>query len=261
MRQEQLLQKYWRGKSVLITGASSGLGWAITEALAPYGVHFGLLSRREDKMRELTEKLRDSGSSFWLRACDVRDRQAVEQAVRDFHAEAGRLDVAWINSGVGSDSSYRKWDWEQVEAMLDTNLKGAIYTTRACVEHMAPQGHGAIVGVASAASMRGLPRHGIYSLTKIGLAYFLESLAAELPQIQVTIIHPGYVDTPINAGNPYRYWLMQPERAAQLMITAVAKRKPVYIFPWQMRLLYHLVRLVPSGLYRKLGAKMFKGNR
>ena len=109
--------------------------------------------------------------------------------------------------------------------------------------------------------MRGFPRHGIYSLTKIGLTYFLESLAAELPQIQVTIIHPGYVDTPINAGNPNRFWLMQPDRAAQLMITAVAKRKPIYIFPWQMRLVYHLVRLVPSGLYRKLSAKMFRGNR
>ena len=65
----QLLNSYWTGKSVLITGASSGLGWAITEALANYKINFCLLSRREEKMQELADKLKNSGSTFLIRGC------------------------------------------------------------------------------------------------------------------------------------------------------------------------------------------------
>ncbi len=250
------LEAYWRGKTVLITGASSGLGWAVTEALAPYGVHLGLLSRREEKMRALAESLSDSGSKFWIRACDVRNRAAVIEAVQAFAREAGRLDVAWANSGIGYESSMRKWDWDAVESMIDTNLKGAIYTIKASLDIMVQQKSGTVVGIGSAASMRGFPTRGVYSLTKIALAYFLESFAAELPYIQFTIIHPGFVDTPINQGNPNRIWLLQPPQAARLMIKAVAKRKYVYIFPWQMNLLYRVVRAAPNFIYLPLVRKL-----
>ena len=85
------LESYWHGKTVLITGASSGLGWAVTEALAPYGVHFALLSRREEKMRELVEQLRDTPSRFWFRSVDVRNRD--EASVRS-HASKPRNPIA-----------------------------------------------------------------------------------------------------------------------------------------------------------------------
>jgi short-subunit dehydrogenase len=255
------LAAYWSGKSVLITGASSGLGAAITEALAPYSVRFGLLSRRAAEMQALADKHKNSGSTFWLKACDVRRREEVLAAVREFHQHAGRLDAAWINSGVGGDTSFDRWSWEKVENMIDTNLKGAIYTTRACLEIMVPQNSGAIIGISSIAAMRGLGARGIYSMTKIGLAYFLESLAVELPQIQFTTIHPGFVDTPLNRGNPNRLWLMTPERAAQLMITAVAKRKRVYLYPWQMKFLYRLVRVLPTRLYRWLARRALELSR
>lgn len=255
------LTSYWSGKSVLITGASSGLGAALVEALAPFGVRFGLLSRRVEEMQALADKHKNSGSTFWIRACDVRERDNVIAAVHDFRQHAGRIDAAWVNSGIGGDTSFARWSWDKVENMLDTNLKGAIYTTRACAEIMATQKSGALIGICSASSMRGIGARGIYSLTKIGFAYFLESLAVELPELQVTIIHPGFVDTPLNRGNPNRFWLMLPERAAQMMIKAVAQRKSVYIYPWQMKLLYRLVHALPSGLYRKLGRKALELGR
>lgn len=103
--------------------------------------------------------------------------------------------------------------------------------------------------------MRGIGARGVYSLTKIGLTYFLESMAVELSQIQFTVIHPGFVDTAINRGNPNRFWLMMPPRAAQLMISAVAKRKRVYIYPLPMKIFYRLVRMLPAGIYQRLGNK------
>ncbi len=255
------LRDYWRGKTVLITGASSGLGAAVTAALAPFGVKFGLLSRREEKLQELANRLSKSGSWFWIRACDVRRREEVFAAVNDFQKAAGRIEAAWVNSGVVADSSFRKWKWENYDNLIDTNLNGAIYTTMACLQIMVPQKSGTIIGIGSAASMRGLGARGVYSLTKIGLHYFLESMAVELPEIQFTMIHPGFVDTPINQGNPNRFWLMQPPQAAQRMIKAVAKRKRVVIYPLPMKVLYRLTQIVPAGLYRKVAQRAIKLSR
>ncbi|KAA0221488.1 SDR family NAD(P)-dependent oxidoreductase [candidate division KSB1 bacterium] len=252
----QRLASYWSGKSVLITGASSGLGAAVTEALAPYNIKFGLLSRRAAPMEELAAKLAHTGSTFWIRACDVREREQVVAAVNAFHQNAGRLDAVWVNSGVSLDTSFRRWTWENADALLNTNLHGAIYTTIASLQIMAPQKSGTIIGIGSAASMRGLPYRSLYSLSKISLAYFLESLAVELPDIQFTMIHPGFVDTPINRGNPRRFWLLSPPQAARLMITAVAKRKHLYIYPWRMSLLYRLVRMAPVALYVNAARKL-----
>jgi hypothetical protein len=257
----QRLANYWTGKAVLITGASSGLGYALVEALAPYRVHFGLLSRRLEPMQELAAKLQVSGSQFWLRRCDVQKRAGVESAVADFVKAAGRLDVAWVNSGIGGETSYRRWDWNKVENMLQTNLNGALYTAHACLQHMVSQKRGAIVAISSASAMRGLAGRSIYSMTKIALAYYMEAMAAELPQIQFTTIYPGFVDTPLNRGNPNRLWLMTADRAAQLMLNAVAKRKREYIYPFQMKLIFHLVRALPAGIYRWLGGKMIELSR
>ncbi len=258
IKNSSILRDYWSGKSVLITGASSGLGWALTEALAPYGVTFGLLSRREEKMRELADSLQHTNSTFWIRACDIRDREAVFAAVNDFHEHAGRIDVAWANSGVSAPSSYKKWDWDLIDACLQTNLYGAMYTVKACLDHMVPRKQGTIVGIGSVASMRGLPTRGIYSITKIAMQYYLESMAAELPFIQFTTIHPGFVDTPIIESNPNAFWVVPADRAADLMLHAVARKKAVYIYPFRMRMLYHIGRLIPQKLFTGGMRKLFR---
>lgn len=257
----RLLAEYWTGKTVLITGASSGLGYALVEALAPYRVHFGLLSRRVEPMQELAAKLANSGSQFWIRACDVQKRHEIETAIADFVKAAGRLDVAWVNSGIGGETSYRKWDWQRVESLIDTNLKGALYTAHTCLQHMVPQNRGTLVGISSVAAMRGLAGRPVYSFTKLAVAYYMEAMAAELPQIQFTTIYPGFVDTALNRNNPNRLWLMTPDRAAQLMMTVVAKRKREYIYPWQMRWIFRLVRALPAGIYRWVGGKMIELSR
>ncbi|MFZ5515166.1 MAG: SDR family NAD(P)-dependent oxidoreductase [Candidatus Zhuqueibacterota bacterium] len=249
---------YWTGKSVVVTGASSGLGKAVVEALAPFTIRFCLLSRREEPMLELANSLKSSGSTFWVKRCDVQVREQVYAAIQEFHSVAGSIDAVWVNSGIGSNSSFEKWNWEDVEATIDTNLKGAIYTTRACLEAMVPQGRGTVIAIGSAASMRGLPTRGIYSLTKIGLHYFIESLAAELPMIQFTMIHPGYVETPIISKNMKPLWVMPAEKAARIMIAAVADRKKLLIYPFPMKVLYRLVKLIPLPLYVTVARKIIR---
>ena len=255
------LVNFWKGKTVLVTGASSGLGKAIVEALAPYEIKFCLLSRREEKMQEIAAALQHYNSAYWIRSCDVRKREEVYSAVQDFCKEHGPIDIAWVSSGISSNTSFRKWNWHTAENIIDTNLKGAIYTTMACLEVMVSQKSGTIVGIGSAASMRGLVGTGVYCLTKIGLAYFLESMAAELHDIHFTIIHPGFVDTPINQRLRNRIWLMTPEQAAQIMIKGVARRKYVMIFPFRMKLLYRLARAVPISWHYRFSRRFLSRRR
>jgi NADP-dependent 3-hydroxy acid dehydrogenase YdfG len=84
---------YWKNKRVVITGASSGLGHALVEYLAPMGVTFGLFSRRIEEMQSLARRFQNSGSRFFVRACDVRDRQSVDKCIKEFAREHGGLDV------------------------------------------------------------------------------------------------------------------------------------------------------------------------
>jgi len=256
-----MIKEYWSNRKVLITGASSGLGAALVRELAQYQVHFGLFSRRIEPMQQLQSELQNSGSKFFIRSCDVQNREQVEECVDAFVAEAGGLDVAWVNSGIAGDTSFRQWDWKVVEDIIDTNLMGAMYTTMACLRHMTTQKAGAIVAISSAAAMRALPGRGIYSMTKIGLEAFIEGIATELPEIHFTTIYPGFVDTPINQNNPRRFWLMQPDKAAQLMIKAVAQRKKVYIYPFRMKLLFHLVRSLPAFVYRPVARRLINISR
>ena len=255
------MKKYWYGKSVVVTGASSGLGCAVVEALAPYRIKFCLLSRRDNLLLELASKLKDTGSTFWIRRCDIRDRNQVYDAIEAFHQDAGSIDIAWVNSGVGGTTSFHKWQWDVVDSIIDTNLNGAMYTTMACLEKMAKQGSGTIVGIGSASAMRGLPGHGIYCLTKIGLAYFLESLAAEMPEIQFTIIHPGFVDTPIIKNRTKKIWMLSAQKAARIMINGVTCRRKVLIYPFQMHFIYHLIQSLPSSVYVFLANRVIKSGK
>lgn len=85
------IKNFWQDKAVLITGASSGIGWALTEELAQYGVHFGLLSRRQLRMQQLADSLRGSGSKFWIRSCDVRDVSRFFRQFRNLSASPAGL--------------------------------------------------------------------------------------------------------------------------------------------------------------------------
>lgn len=252
MLKKRRLRKFWTGKKVVITGASSGLGYALVRELAQYKVSFGLFARRDDVMQSLAKELKHTGSQFFIKACDVQKREEIENAIREFHTKENGLDVVWVNSGVGGETSFRVWNWDRMEAMIDTNLKGAVYTTEVSRRIMAAQGKGTIAGICSIASIRGLPTKGIYSATKIALETYLEAVSIENPELQVTIIHPGYVDTAINSGQPNRFFLMNPPKAAKLMVNAVAKKKLVFIFPWQMKILFRFARLLPARVYRWL---------
>lgn len=181
------------GRVALVTGASGGIGAAVARSLAEQGVGLGLASRSGG----------DLGIDGSIAApCDVRDRAAVGAFVEQTVARFGRLDIVIANAGVGAYGPFLELDPGSLEEMLDTNVKGTIYTIRAALPHLLESDRADIVTVASEAGRRGLPFEAVYSASKFAQVGFTRALDHELrPQgVRCTNVCPGGVATDFAMG-------------------------------------------------------------
>ena len=176
-----------------ITGASRGVGAAVARAFHGDGMKVALASRSGD----------DLGLEGALGLeCDVRDPDAVAAAVEAAVAEFGRLDVAVANAGVGAYGPFLEMDPEDVEAMIDVNLKGTLYTARFTLPHLI-ESKGDFVSLASVAGLRAFPGEAVYNASKFGMLGFTRALDHELRElgVRVTNIAPGGVATDFAMGS------------------------------------------------------------
>ena len=177
----------------LVTGASGGIGAAVARSLAEQGVRLGLASRSGG----------DLGLDGSIAApCDVRDPAAVGAFVEQIVARFGRLDIVIANAGVGAYGPFLELDPGNLEEMIDTNVKGTIYTIRAALPHLLERDGADIVTVASEAGRRGLPFEAVYSASKFAQVGFTRALDHELrPQgVRCTNVCPGGVATEFAMG-------------------------------------------------------------
>jgi 3-oxoacyl-[acyl-carrier protein] reductase len=176
------------GKVALITGASRGIGAAVARALHAQGVKLGLASRSGD----------DLGlDGVVAQRCDVRDAAQVDAVTQATVDEFGRLDILVSNAGVGSYGLFLDLKPEHLEEMIDVNLKGTLYATRAALPHLLAAGGGDIVTLASEAGRRGFPGEAVYCASKFGQVGFTRALDGELREhdIRCTNVCPGGVAT------------------------------------------------------------------
>jgi NADP-dependent 3-hydroxy acid dehydrogenase YdfG len=177
----------------LVTGASRGIGAAIGRVLASEGAKLGLASRSGD----------DLGLDGAIGIeCDVTDPRQVDAAVERTVAEHGRLDVLVNNAGVGAYGPYLELPPEQLEEMVDVNLKGTLYAVRAALPHLLESDAADIVTVASVAGLRGLPKEAVYCASKFGQVGFMRALDHELHEqgVRCTSVCPGGVATDFAMG-------------------------------------------------------------
>jgi NAD(P)-dependent dehydrogenase (short-subunit alcohol dehydrogenase family) len=179
------------GRVAFITGASRGVGAAVARAFHGDGIKVALASRSGD----------DLGIGLGLE-CDVRDPDAVSAAVDATVAEFGRLDIAVANAGVGAYGPFLEQDPEDVEAMIDINLKGTIYTARFTLPHLI-ESKGDFVSLASVAGLRAFPGESVYNASKFGMVGFTRSLDHELRElgVRVTNVAPGGIATDFAMGS------------------------------------------------------------
>jgi NADP-dependent 3-hydroxy acid dehydrogenase YdfG len=183
--------------TVFITGASAGFGAACARALAARGDRLVLAARREDKLQALAAELADQTEVHSV-ALDVRDRDAVRQAVEGLPPEFAAIDVLVNNAGLalGLEPSHKVGldDWD---TMVDTNIKGLMYCTRALLPGMVERNRGHIVNIGSTAGAWPYPGGNVYGGTKAFVAQFTRNLRADLlgTRVRVSCVAPGMAET------------------------------------------------------------------
>jgi short-subunit dehydrogenase len=249
----------WKGKTVFLTGASSGIGEGLAIALAKRGAVLALVARRLEMLDDLANRCEEAGGTARVFPADVVDAAAIASAVKEFRDEFGHIDILIANAGIGgNDDKTRTYDPESVKKVMDINLLGAVNAVHAVVPSMIERGSGQLVAISSLAGFRGLPKSAAYSASKAGMTAFFESVRLDLAHngIAVTIIQPGFIRTPLTSGRANKMpFLMELEDAIPHFIKAIEKRKRFAAFPWQLATLVRAGKFMPAWLYDRIAGR------
>jgi len=187
--------------SVLITGASSGIGRSIAEHAARQGARIVLVARREDALASVAVKVRELGGEPHVLVCDVAERHKALECVDRAEALMGGIDVAVINAGVGRHRMLVEHDLDDAEALLKTNVFGALYFAHALAPKMLARKSGFLVFMASVAGLLPVPGEAVYSASKFAVVGLAEALSIELePRDHRLGVAAGMVDPRVREG-------------------------------------------------------------
>lgn len=186
-----------KDKVVFITGASSGIGEATAEILAEKGAKVIVTARREDRLKNLTEKINNNGGTAELIKLDVVDKDAFKKAVDYTIDKYGRLDVIFNNAGLMPLSMMENLHTEEWERMIDVNIKGVLNGVAASLPYFKKQNSGHIINTSSIAGHKVFPGGAVYCATKFAVKTLSEGLRDELSKtnIKVSTVSPGAVAT------------------------------------------------------------------
>ena len=239
----QMMAKRFDNQVVWITGGGSGIGRALALAFADEGAAVAVSGRREDRLQHVVEELEERGAKGLAVRCDVTDEASVAEAVRKVVRTFGGLDVAVANAGFSVAGRIEKLSAADWRRQLDVNVIGTAMTARYAIPHLRErQGRLALVG--SVMSMVSIPGLGAHSASKYAVRAIGQALAVELhgSGVSCTTIYPGYTESEIaQVDNQGRFdasredrrpknLLWPTDRAARVMVDAIAKRKREYTF-------------------------------
>lgn len=223
------------GKTALITGAGRGIGRATALALAAEGVKIGLVGRSIENLRKVQEELKSYDVKTAVAAADVSDLDAITSAVESIRGELGPIDILLNNAGISKFGSFMELTPEEWTNILNVNVNGVYYTTRAVLPEMIERNTGDIINISSTAGQKGGAITSAYSASKAAVIGLSESLMMEVRKhnIRVTTLTPSTVATDmavelnLTDGNPDK--VMQPEDLAELIVAQLKLNKRVVL--------------------------------
>jgi NAD(P)-dependent dehydrogenase (short-subunit alcohol dehydrogenase family) len=232
------------GKTVLITGGSSGIGRATALRLAGHGCHVAVASRNPDALDEVRRQLAAMGAEALAVPTDVTDaaqcRRAIEAAVERF----GGLDILICSAGLSMRAYFEACSLDAMERVMRVNFFGTLYATHYALPHI-KKSRGSLVAISSLTGKRGIPSYSIYGASKFAIQGLYEALHLELSRdgVHVGVVSPAFVDTPLRVnvigpdGRPYaqpppppfRIW--PDEKAVDRIVRLLVKRKRQALLP------------------------------
>lgn len=237
-------------QSILITGASSGLGSALALAYAAPGRRLALGGRDLARLETVAADCRARGAAVTVVRCDVADRDAMRRWIETADDEAP-LDLVIANAGVSAGTGGGWESEDQARRIFGVNLDGVLNTLHPAMERMIPRRHGQIALMASLAGFRGYPGAPAYSASKAAVKAYGEALRIDLKPhtIAANVICPGFVATPMTAVNRFRMpMLMTADRAARIIVRGLAGNRARIAFPFPLYFMTWLAATLPCWL-------------
>jgi short-subunit dehydrogenase len=232
-----------------------GIGRELAVKLARGGVRVAASARSADQLGELAR----AQAGIFPVPVDVTDRAAVVAAHQRVLATIGSVDLAVLNAGVWHPMSAGEYDAERVAQSMNVNYLGIANALEPLIPSMIAAGTGHLALVASVAGYRGLPKAAAYAPTKAAVISLAEVLRLELSRhgITVTLVNPGFVETPMTAVNDFPMpYMIKAEDAADRILKGLADGKFEIAFPWQLVTMLKLLRLMPNSVYLRLASRL-----
>lgn len=250
----------------LITGASSGIGLALAEALARRGRNLILVARRRDALESIASELTlRFGVQVLFRLCDLSEPLQVSGLLHELEEGEWHIDLLVNNAGLGCAGPFLEQDWGKEQQQLEVNVLALTRLCHALGQHMARQGGGQILNVASIAAFQPGPWMSSYYASKAYVLHFSEGLREEMARhgVRVSVLCPGptrsaffaqaQLDVSRLEGSKL---LMSTEELALITVRALQRNRAIILPTWRHRLLAMLPRLAPRGLVRKLSGRL-----
>ncbi|MCH1643191.1 3-ketoacyl-ACP reductase [Paenibacillus timonensis] len=225
-----------KGKVAIITGSARGIGKATAVALAKEGVNVGLIARTESTLKEVAAELEGMGVKVAYAAADIASKEQVEAAVETLKNELGPADILINNAGIATFGTVLEMDPAEWKGMIDTNVLGTYYVTRAVLPQLVEKNSGDIINISSTNGLNGAATASAYSASKFAVIGFTESLAQEVRRnnIRVSALTPSTVATDlaldlnlIKDNNESKF--IQAEDLAEFIVGQLQLSQRVYV--------------------------------
>jgi len=244
-------------RRVWITGASAGIGEALTYRMAARGDHVLASARSKDKLDAMVGQAKGRGQ---ISPCplDITDHDAVLAAVEQIERDHGPIDLAILNAGTHQPVSARDFKAQGLRDLLEVNLFGTANCLEALMPRMIERHRGHIAVVASVAGYRGLPTAAYYGASKGGTINMVEALRFDLDQagVKLQLINPGFVKTPLTDKNEFKMpFLISAEKAVDYIVRGLDGNGFEIAFPRRFAAILKVMRILPYALYFPLTAK------
>jgi len=253
-----MVRSFRSPRSILITGASNGIGAALATGYAAPGVFLALSGRNADRLEAVARQCRERGADVAVKAIEVVDRAAMSAWIGSVD-DAQPLDLVIANAGISSGTARSSDPAEKVREIFAVNVDGLLNTIDPAILRMQARRQGQLALVSSIAGFRGLPGTPAYGASKAAVRSYGEGLRGSLwgDGIGVSVICPGFVVSGMTAANPFHMPLIMPaDKAAGIIRRGLARDKARIAFPWLMYFFVWLMNVLPPAwtdpLFRRL---------